>query len=169
MERGTLVSGSDLTWILPHWLSIPLGDHAGACTRLKWTHACLNRGTLWMKTLVPELQTGGEIILLKWRIPHPPKPLTRPPVLVDANLNEIHQWTIWMKCTEVAAWLITILSNISFPWQTGRVYIDTDIDTHLPSFIRNLKECRCCAIGFQSIWCWSRVPIIFCFFCSRSL
>ena len=57
-----------------------------------WTRAYVNGWSLWMKAVLPELQTGGEIILLKWRIPHPPTPSTRPPTLVGANLNESHQW-----------------------------------------------------------------------------
>lgn len=132
----------------------PVGRYVGCicvCTRLN-TPVCVNEWTLWMKTLLPELQTGGEIILLKWRIPHPPTPFTRPPILVGANLNESHQWT---KRKVEATWLMTTPSNISFPRFTERdhsiVYIHTDTTDFL----------WYSAVVFQSIGCWSRVLIIF--------
>lgn len=146
MERGTLASGSDLTWILPHWLncflSVPLGDTLVVCVCARArTCAHVNGWSLWMKTLLPERQTGGEIIGLKWRIPPPTNPLTRPPMLLGANLNESHQWAARMKHT-VATWLIAVPSNISFPWQRRRAHsrvhwhrhteAHTDIDTHIP-------------------------------------
>ena len=108
MERRTLASGSDLTWTLPHWLnrflSIPFERYVGRVCVCVCTHApeytracvcmCVNGWSLWMKSLLPELQTGGEIIL-KWRIPHPPTLLTHPPMPVGANLNESHQRAKW--------------------------------------------------------------------------
>lgn len=148
MERGTLASGSDLTWILPHWhsclLSVPLGDVlvGDVCLGAHiWARASVNGWSLWMKTPLPGLQTGGEIILLKWRIPHPQHPsLTRPPTLVGANRNESHQWTIWMKCTVVATWWMTTLCSME---QTGSdrsiVRMDQGIckhtNRHTPSFL----------------------------------
>lgn len=153
MERGTSASGSDLTQIMPHWeiLRSCLRVHTPERTRVEgWT--------LWMKTLLPELKTGGEIISFKWRNPPPTNPLTHPPMLVGASLNESHQWAVWTnKQSRQPDWL---LSNIS------SVHSDTDLQQHPKKIDTHLL----------SVVCWFSVSIMLkpsgnylCFFCSLSL
>lgn len=178
MERGTLASISDLTWKLPHWLncflSILLGDMYMYVCACAWT-----RMREWMNFMNENSSSSAADRrwdhLVEMENPPPTSPLTHPPIMVGAHLNESHQWTILMKHTVVATWLMSVLSNISFPRQTGTdhsiVHIDTDIHKHtqiylihtyLSSFIGHLKDFLCnSTVGFQSIWCWSRVPIIF--------
>lgn len=103
MDRGTLASGSDLTWILPHWLNcLPLGvmSHVSVCA-CAWAVSPMNEWALWIKSCC-----WGEIIMLKWRTSSgtdtPSIPLPHPPVLDGANLNESHQRALWMKHTAVA-------------------------------------------------------------------
>lgn len=125
-----------------------------------------------MKTLPPELQTGGEIILLKWRFPHPPTSVTHPPMLVGANLNESSS----VGKTQSSGNLIddnTVRYQLPPTDRKGSLHCGrTDIryiSTHkyrhtllLPSFIGNLKGCLWySAVSFQSICCRSREPIIF--------
>lgn len=102
MDRGTLASGSDLTWILPHWLNcLPLGVMSHVSVWCAWTVSPMNEWALWIKSCC-----WGEIIMLKWRTSSgtdtPSIPLPHPPVLDGANLNESHQRALWMKHTAVA-------------------------------------------------------------------
>lgn len=177
MERGTLASGNDLTWILPLWLScflsIPLGDSVGACTRLNTRMFELYEWKLFFLSCRQEVRSscwnGDSPTHQKPLLAHQYwlAPILMKPISGQYGWNTQKWQPDWLQYCPISASLDR-QEGIT-PWCI-LTQIHTNIDTHLPSFIRNLKECLCCsAVGFQSIWCWSRVPIIFCFFCSRSL
>lgn len=152
MERGATASGSDLTWILPHWhnclLSIPLGDTLGCmcvclCARV-WARACVNGWTSWMKAVFFFPSCRQEVRSSCWNgdSPHPlATPSHRTSILVGANLNESHRHTIWIKQTVLTTWLMKVLSNISLPPTNGKKSLRsahwhrcTKMQTHTPFF-----------------------------------
>ena len=128
-----------------------------------------------MKSLLPELQTGGEIILLKWRIPHPPTLLTHPPMPVGANLNESHQRAKWSSRGNLIddntvqyqlppdrqegmslLWLLT---------QTYRsTHTHTQTHTYLCSFIRTSKTMILLRLAFSQYYVVAECQLSFAFF-----
>lgn len=111
MERRTLMSGSDLTWILPHWLSCLLWE-------VKWSSLCM-RVIEWVN-FMNENSSSRAVDrrwdhLIEWRIP--PLDLlsyTRQPRLAPVLMNPINVH-YRQKYVVVVTWMMAIQSNISFP------------------------------------------------------
>lgn len=85
---------------------------------------------------------------------------THLPILVGANLNESHQWTIWMKCTAWHPdWWCYPVSAL--PTDRKESLLKHN-HIHIPNFFHQKSEKYFwyTASGFQSIWCWSnQLPI----------